>query len=150
MSPHSFPPQLGWSSLLMLQVHPAEFHQAALLWLGSSSQEPVLLAHSALALTCALFPLRKPVSMAISPLALSCSLAALGPQVFDGSYIPCQCNFSFSRHYLSTCIVTFPSAPTSPLDEIAVAALTWSIALLFATNLPRIALEVLLFSETAP
>ena len=53
------------------------------------------------------------------------------------------------RHCILTHILTFSLAPAFPLDVVAVAALTWSIALLFAADLVRIALEVLFLSETA-
>jgi hypothetical protein len=45
------------------------------------------------------------------------------------------------RHSILTHILTFSLAPAFPLDVVAVAALTWSIALLFAADLVRIVLE---------
>ena len=85
----------------------------------------------------------------ISPLDLSCRLAALGPRVFEGSYITCQRNYSSSRHCILTHIHTFSLVSTFSLDVVAVAASIWSIALLFAADLVRIASEVSLLSETA-
>src|ERR1700761_922772 len=117
---------------------------------GSPSWGPViLLAPSAMASTCSSFLPGKRVFIAILPLDLSCHLAALGPQVFEGSYITCQCNYSSSRHFILTHIHKFSLVSAFPLEVVAVAASIWSIALLFAADLVRIASEVSLLSETA-
>ena len=96
---------------------------------GSSSREPILLAHSALALTCALFPtipFGRPVFVVNFPFALSWNLAALGLRVFERSHITCRRNCSLSRHYISARILTFLSSLAYPFDVAAVATSTWS------------------------